>query len=615
MVLFQCDPEVRQEVLAAILGQDQFHDVDLVAQGGIRFSSHRLILGSSAQVFHDILVDDQGIHAQEIHLPDFRPSQLKELLDFVYGRAREPLTSDLGRFLALNRKVALQGGGSRKRKRLEGLDKSLIASQKFHKLLVNSYATLNVEASSPLTLVDFESQCQSLETEAAFRALIGLRQLSDGSFEGQAMAYSQPKAQKMASQFDEVSLAIREVTGFSAGHWLFQSHYFTRQGLKVPKVVESLKAGLKERMEPFTNEQVEKILSGDQIQSVIKSGKSRGLPELEKLSVISVSMTDDIPFDHLDDVVFVYFHSSSKKIFFKQIEVQEKDVNQTAELWARTLLDVWANSSNSKIPKSQFLIERFHSVSESMIVFSAAQGLLESREVRCPDCGEVFSLTTSKEREAFQDHTRNHQVEKFKCECDVVLTSNVDKIKHIQLAHSNGKFLKCEDCEFIGIEAEVTEHRTKQHQTFICDVCATVSKNLAKHKNHVKKHVPIKCKDCPEEFIGKANLLEHRTKVHGDRFPCKWCGKVFSATWKLKTHITGAHATPRFMCDLCGQEFRLKTTMYRHKISVHIKNRPFVCRYGCGADYNDECNLRTHEKKTHGGAFQGASFNHIYKNL
>lgn len=363
------------------------------------------------------------------------------------------------------------------------------------------------------------------------------------------------------------------------------------------------------------DEQVEKIANGDQIQSVIKTGKSRGLPELEKLSVISVSMTDDIPFDQLDDIVFVFFHSSSKKIFFKPIEVQEKDVNQSAELWARTLLDVWANSSRCKIPKSPFLIERFHSVSESMIVFSAAQSLLASREVRCPDCNEVFSLTTAKEREAFQDHTRNHQVEKFKCECDVVLTSNVDKIKHIQLAHSNGKFVKCEDCEFIGIEAEVTEHRTKQHQTFICDVCATVSKNLAKHKNHVKKHVPIKCKDCPEEFIGKANLLEHRTKVHGDRFPCKWCGKVFSATWKLKTHITGAHATPRFMCDLCGQEFRLKTTMYRHKISVHIKNRPFVCRYGCGADYNDECNLRTHEKKTHGGAFQGSSFNHIYKNL
>lgn len=306
MVRFKCDPRVRQDILASILNREQFHDVDLVAQGGIRFPSHRFILGSSCQMFHDILTDHHAhLHTQEIHLPDFEPKQVEQLLDFIYGHSRAPLTSELGHFLALNRAVTFFQEQGRKRKRTEDLKESpgdqkkslkvesdddfepfrddteeededvssncssqssiddlkvkgdtstLWATSECLQLLINSYATLNIEASSPLSSVDFESQCQTLETEAAFRALIGLRQLTDGSFEGQALAYSQLKAKKMAAQFDEVSSAIREVTGFSAGHWLFQSHYFTRQGLKVPKVVESLKTGLKERMEPFSSE-------------------------------------------------------------------------------------------------------------------------------------------------------------------------------------------------------------------------------------------------------------------------------------------------------------------------------------------------------------------------
>jgi len=38
--------------------------------------------------------------------------------------------------------------------------------------------------------------------------------------------------------------------------------------------------------------------------------------------------------------------------------------------------------------------------------------------------------------------------------------------------------------------------------------------------------------------------------------------------------------------------------------SVHIKNRPFVCRYECGAASNEKGNRKKHEIAKHGQAWQ-----------
>ena len=36
---------------------------------------------------------------------------------------------------------------------------------------------------------------------------------------------------------------------------------------------------------------------------------------------------------------------------------------------------------------------------------------------------------------------------------------------------------------------------------------------------------------------------------------------------------------------------------------MHLKTRPFNCRYGCDISYNDHSNRNAHEKKTHGKLF------------
>ena len=39
-------------------------------------------------------------------------------------------------------------------------------------------------------------------------------------------------------------------------------------------------------------------------------------------------------------------------------------------------------------------------------------------------------------------------------------------------------------------------------------------------------------------------------------------------------------------------------------MNVHLKLRPYKCRFGCDFGYNDFSNRNAHEKKKHGGRYE-----------
>ena len=61
-----------------------------------------------------------------------------------------------------------------------------------------------------------------------------------------------------------------------------------------------------------------------------------------------------------------------------------------------------------------------------------------------------------------------------------------------------------------------------------------------------------------------------------------------------------------YQCEKCDKGFSENKQLRNHEFSVHIKSRPFKCRYECGMDYNDPSNMYQHEKKKHGGLFSKA---------
>ena len=100
-------------------------------------------------------------------------------------------------------------------------------------------------------------------------------------------------------------------------------------------------------------------------------------------------------------------------------------------------------------------------------------------------------------------------------------------------------------------------------------------------------------------------LNQHMKRVHRPS-PCQVCGKIVK---NMKQHISTLHkddSEKKFRCDSCGKGFPGNAQLQSHKMSVHIKSRPYQCRYG-GCEnipgYNDTSNRNSHEKKKHGKLF------------
>merc|ERR1719438_559669 len=74
----------------------------------------------------------------------------------------------------------------------------------------------------------------------------------------------------------------------------------------------------------------------------------------------------------------------------------------------------------------------------------------------------------------------------------------------------------------------------------------------------------------------------------------------------MDVHMRTTHTLDKdksFQCTDCGKGFALKKSLVKHTMNVHLKLRPYKCRYGCEFAYNDMSNRSAHEKKTHGKVF------------
>ena len=92
-------------------------------------------------------------------------------------------------------------------------------------------------------------------------------------------------------------------------------------------------------------------------------------------------------------------------------------------------------------------------------------------------------------------------------------------------------------------------------------------------------------------------------KSHEDKAPCPQCGLVVR---HLKLHIRTMHTKDELknhQCQECAKGFVSIDKLEKLRMNVHLKLRPYKCRYGCEFAYNDCSNRNAHEKKTHGSVF------------
>ncbi|MEQ2314001.1 hypothetical protein AMECASPLE_007606 [Ameca splendens] len=81
------------------------------------------------------------------------------------------------------------------------------------------------------------------------------------------------------------------------------------------------------------------------------------------------------------------------------------------------------------------------------------------------------------------------------------------------------------------------------------------------------------------------------------RFACSYCGKCFTSSRSLETHVRVHTGERPYSCAQCGKRFTQSGHLKTHQ-SVHTGERPFSCEH-CGKKFAAKQNLRIHQQKHH----------------
>jgi len=234
----------------------------------------------------------------------------------------------------------------------------------------------------------------------------------------------------------------------------------------------------------------------------------------------------------------------------------------------------------------------------------------------CPDCGKEFGNVTMKDRAKYNSHMLTHRLERFTCECEPNWKSNYEKERHMKIAHMG--FKECPHCRDAfknkdSLEKHISHFHSESAENLVCHVCGIPVKNIQMRQVHMRREHDesiLKCVECGKDFHGKFRLDRHIGDVHKPPTQCPDCGEFFNNLRKHRRNVHMEDKDKTFQCNMCGKGFVYRRKLEFHKMSVHIKARPYVCRYsctligdGCNMSYNEESNRNAHEKKKHGGLF------------
>jgi len=230
---------------------------------------------------------------------------------------------------------------------------------------------------------------------------------------------------------------------------------------------------------------------------------------------------------------------------------------------------------------------------------------------KCPICKTQFNVTDLETEKLYRRHLYSHNCRRFGCQCDKTWHSVKDLKMHIYSCH-RGNF-HCDVCkQTFQTEDKYEEHVVSdphKEEPLMCDDCGFTTTSKTTFYSHIKfhhdKNIQV-CELCSKEFNGTLKLKLHIRRSHAEKKPCPMCGEMIKSMWLHMKTMHAKDSDKKYQCDECGKGFVQISKLEGHKMSVHIKARPFVCRFGCGAATNDKGNRKKHEITKHGKVFEEA---------
>ena len=158
-------------------------------------------------------------------------------------------------------------------------------------------------------------------------------------------------------------------------------------------------------------------------------------------------------------------------------------------------------------------------------------------------------------------------------------------------------------------ERKLQANESKEDKQHICNICGKIYTSITGLRHHnkiahekvqiVRNHI---CNLCGKGFPCESHLIKHM-KTHEEKKSCPECGvKVRNMELHMQTSHTPDHMK-KFQCQDCGRGFIALNNLESHRMNMHLKLKPYNCRYGCDLSYNDISNRNAHEKRRHGKLF------------
>ena len=168
---------------------------------------------------------------------------------------------------------------------------------------------------------------------------------------------------------------------------------------------------------------------------------------------------------------------------------------------------------------------------------------------KCDLCAYKTNQSSGLKIHMIQSHGAKRRAEGECTWCDFKSFNSDVMEAHMQQRHSlRMSNMSCKQCSFIADRPEsLAFHLKSVHgPKFPCDACDKVflsSEKLEAHKNsqrHTDGTVVKQCDQCGFQTLYQARLLQHVRSVHsGEQFSCEKCEYVGSSAFQLKKHVKG----------------------------------------------------------------------------
>ena len=301
-----------------------------------------------------------------------------------------------------------------------------------------------------------------MQKKSHFRALLGVQKEDQGSEDGpylaKPLAWSDPEnAEDIATQFDLTTSAFRSVFGFSQSQMTNNTILCYKQNIltgnfrkrKQDEVYKGYRSKTPADIQTGL-EQCNSQINGFEITTDLFV--SQPLPSAKR---IVLELDPDLSKDSLTHVIVAIWTKSGVQCFPIQMDPGARD--SASEYCLKSLFDVWCTSFK-KLPMTEYLKAKYEEIAKYYIAREAFQKLIteSTPEKQCPECGTIFDYLTKKDKQRYKNHMDGHEREKFTCDCSISFTDANDKRRHIMLVHTAGKYVKCDQCAYIGTVTQVT---------------------------------------------------------------------------------------------------------------------------------------------------------------